>query len=131
MKKIIIALIVLGILAFGVSLSSADQTRTINHRYKAIAAGTSSPNTVEGNYEMRSVTIYRITGVATSSNAVFGIYNVSAQGDMSVNDNLAIEGGEATSGDALPHMYFGKEGIRLAAGTVVRAIGCTIVLEYL
>jgi len=130
MKKLIIALLVLGMLAVGVQVSNADSTRTINHSYMAVTSGTTSPNTIDGNFETVSMTIYRITGYATGSNSTFGIYNTTTEETMT-NAKVAIEGGEATSGDPLPVYDFGDSGLRIPAGTVIRCVNCTIVIEYL
>ena len=124
MKKLLIALIVLGLITIGTSISNADSTRTINHNFRAITSDVINPSVLPAG------TIYRITGVATGSSGVFGIYNAATAAAAAVT-NVAIEGGEATSGDALPVYYFGEEGITLSAGIVVIANGCTVVIEYL
>jgi len=121
MKKLLIALIVLGLIAIGTTVSNADSTRTIPHNFRAFAADTEG---IPGG------TIYRITGVATGSNSVFGIYNVATLEEAAVTV-CAVEGGEATSGDPLPHYYFGEEGLQLNAGFTVVVYNCTIVVEYL
>ena len=121
MKKILIALIVLGIIAIGVSQSNADSTRTINHKFRAFAADT------EG---VPAGTIYRITGYTTGSNATFAIHNCTTLEGSGLT-TAAIEGGEATSGDALPHMYFGEEGLTLSEGMTIDVASCVIVIEYL
>ncbi|KKL79003.1 hypothetical protein LCGC14_2019190 [marine sediment metagenome] len=126
MKKIIIALIVLGILAFGASLSSADSTRTINHNFRAITTETAAA----GPAVLSAGTIYRITGYATATNGVWAVYD-SATASGIADSNCAIEGGEATSGDPFGHYDFGKEGLRFGNGIVVVAHGCTVVIEYL
>ena len=127
MKKILIALIVLGLIAVGVTISNADSTRTINHNFRAITSNITPPTELT---LLSGATIYRITGVATGSNAVFGIYD-SATRVGADNSNCAIEGGEATSGDALPVYYFGEDGLTLSNGVVVVTNNCTIVIEYL
>ena len=121
MKKILIALIVLGLIAIGVSTSSAEQTRKIAHKFKTFTANT------DGG---QGVTIFRITGVTTAANGVFGIYNVATAG-AATTANCAVEGGEGTAGDALPHYYFGEEGLSLDAGFSVVVSNCYVTVEYL
>lgn len=122
MKKIFIlvfvALVGISLLLSGVR---ADEARTIPHKFVAYSASTAVS---------QSKVIYRITGVATGSNAIFGIYNAAtiAAGDAS---NIAVEGGEATSGDALPNMTFGADGLILDTGSTVKISNCTIVIEYI
>ena len=122
MKKIFI--LVLMVLV-GVSLIfqnvKADEARTITHKFVAYTANTAVA---------QSKTIFRITGVATSSNAVFGIYNSATLGGATTAV-CAVEGGEATSGDALPQYTFGSEGLNLDIGSTVVVSGCTIVIEYI
>mgnify|MGYP001582847175 CR=1 FL=1 len=122
MKKIsILALMVM----IGVSLVfinvRASEERTQTHKFKAYTANTSVS---------QSKTIFRITGVATGNNAVFGIYNIGTLGAADTT-NVAVEGGEATSGDALPMYDFGKDGLNLDTGSTIVVSGCTIVLEYI
>ena len=122
MKKLIVALMVLGfIFALVSSYSDAATTRTINRKFRAFAANTAVA---------QSAVIYRITGVATGSNSVFGIYNVGTLGGTAVTV-CAVEGGEATSGDALPMYDFGEDGLVLNSGMTVVVSGCTIVVEYI
>jgi len=122
MKRFIVALMVLGLLfAWVGSYSDAASTRTINRKFRAFTASTAVS---------QSAVIYRITGVATGSNSVFGIYNVGTLGGTAVTV-CAVEGGEATSGDALPMYDFGEDGLVLNAGMTVIVSGCTIVVEYI
>ena len=98
----------------------ADEARTIPHKFRAFSSDTSVA---------QGATIYRITGYTTGANATFGVFNESTlAGDVT---KCAIEGGEATSGDALPHYYFGEEGITLDTGMSVDVYNCTIVIEYI
>ena len=127
MRKLIIALIVLGLIVVGVTISNADQTRVINHNFRAITANiaaTSSPTVLSAG------TIYRITGYATGSNAVYAVYNAASASTIA-NTNVAIEGGEATSGDPLTMQYFGEEGLTLSTGMTFVVSNCVVVIEYL
>lgn len=121
MKKLLIALIVLGLIAVGISSSKAESTRTTPHKFRAFSSDT------EG---LQGATIYRITGYATGNNSTFAIHNVATLEDSGLT-TAAVEGGEATSGDALPHMYFGENGITLDTGLTVDVASCVIVIEYL
>jgi hypothetical protein len=113
------------IVLVGVSLSvtdlKADTARTITHKFRAFTSDT------EG---LQAGVIYGITGVATGANAVFGIYNSTTLAGASTS-NLAVEGGEATSGDALPVYDFGEEGLILDSGITVIVDNCTVVIEYI
>lgn len=123
MRKYIVALMVLG-LVFALVISSnsnAEQTRTISRKFRAFTASTAVS---------QSAVIYRITGVATGNNSVFGIYNVGTLGGTAVTV-CAVEGGEATSGDALPMYDFGEDGLVLDSGMTVVVSTCTIVVEYI
>jgi|SRR3990167_2860398 len=124
MKKLIIALIVLGLIIIGASISNADSTRVINHKFRAITSDKVNPTVLSAG------TIYRITGYASSSSGVFAIYNAAAVAPLTATE-VAIEGGEATSGDSLPMYYFGEEGLTLSTGITVVSNGCTVVIEYL
>jgi len=121
MKKLIIALIVLGLIVIGVSVSNADNTRTMPHKYRTFSADTSVG---------QGATIFRIMGYTTGSSATYGIFN-SATIVGSAATNAAVEGGEATSGDALTTQYFGEEGLSLNAGMSVKINSCVLVIEYL
>ncbi len=124
MKKlflfVLVALIGVSLFAGNVPVR-ADEARTIPHKFVAYTASTAVA---------QSKTIFRITGVATASNAVFGIYNSATLGGASTAV-CAVEGGEATSGDALPQISFGSEGLSLDTGSTVVISGCTIVVEYI
>jgi len=121
MKKLLIALIVLGLIAVGSSISSADSTRTTPHKFRAFTTDTAVT---------QGATIFRITGYVTETAGKFGIYNTSTLATAS-NTTVAVEGGEATDEDALAHMYFGEEGLTLDSGMTVVVYGCTVVIEYL
>lgn len=111
-------------LLVGISLvtaSFADEARDIPHKFIAYTTSTAVA---------QSKVIYRITGVATGSNAVFGIYNATTLGAATAS-TVAVEGGEATSGDALPNMTFGEDGLVLNSGSTVIVSNCTVVLEYI
>ena len=121
-KKLLIALMVLGLVfALVIGSSNAEQTRTISRKFRAFTADTAVS---------QSAVIYRITGVATGNNSVFGIYNVGTLGGTAVTV-CAVEGGEATSGDALPMYDFGDDGLVLDSGMTVVVSNCTIVVEYI
>jgi len=122
MKKLIIALIVLGLIVIGVSSASAkDNTRTIPHKYRTFSTDTSVG---------QGATIFRVMGYTTGSNATYGIFNSATIAGSSAT-NAAVEGGEATSGDALPTQYFGEEGLSLDTGMSVKVNSCVLVIEYL
>lgn len=124
MKKISIFILIglVGIsLFFSVLPVKADESRSIKHQFKAYTADTAVA---------QSKTLFRISGVATASNAVYGIYNTGTLADAS-DSNVATEGGEATSGDALPPIDFGDEGLDLPEGSTIVIYGCTVVLEYI
>jgi len=122
MKRLIIfVLMALVGLSFCFQNVSADSARTISHKFTAYSVDTA---VAQGR------TIFRITGATSAANGVFGIYN-AATTEAAVNANCAIEGGEATSADALPHYYFGPEGISLDAGATVLVENCVVVIEYI
>ncbi len=121
MKKLLI-LVLMVLVGLGLfSFAFADDTRTITHKFVGYTASTAVA---------QSKTIFRITGVATGSNAVFGIYNATTLG-TAIASAVAVEGGEATSGDALPHMEFGTDGLDIPAGSTVLLYNCSIVIEYI
>ncbi len=119
MKKILALLIVVALL--GISLSAfADTDRDIPRKFRAFTANTGG---------LQSCVIYRITGVATASPGVYGIYNTDSLKTAALTV-CATEGGTATSGDQLEMYDFGDEGLNLNAGLTVIVSGCTIVIEY-
>jgi len=121
MKKIFI-LVFVALVGISLTLSNvkANEARTIPHKFVGYSASTAVA---------QSKTIYRITGYASGNNAIFAIYNAGTFGTC-LATNVAVEGGEATSGDALPHMYFGEDGLVLDSGSSVIVSNCTIVVEY-
>ncbi len=122
MKKYFVLILALLIgISFFISNARSDEARTIPHKFVAYTSSTAVA---------QSKTIFRITGVATANNAKFGVYNSTTLGGASTSV-CAVEGGEATSGDALPHMTFGDEGLSLDTGSTVIISGCTIVIEYI
>lgn len=121
MKKILIALLVLGLIAIGTSYSNASSTRTISHKFRTFTTDTSVA---------QGATIFRITGYTTSTTAIFGIHNTDDIQSISAT-TAAVEGGEASSGDALPHYYFGEDGLDLDSGMTVKINDCVIVVEYI
>jgi hypothetical protein len=122
MKKIFI-LVLMVLVGFGLFLNSikAEEARTIFHNFKTYTASTSGTS---------GKVIYRITGVTTAANGVFGIYNAASTADASTS-NCAIEGGEGTAGDALPHYDFGPDGLKLDTGSTVLVSNCYVTIEYL
>ena len=125
MKKIFIfALMVLVGISLLFSNLRADEARTITRKFKGVTS-TSVAFT-------QGVTIYRITGYASGNNGTFAIYNTNSQNSPAPSStNVAVEGGEATSGDALPVYDFGSEGLVLDSGAVVSLYNCVIVIEYI
>lgn len=121
MKKLLLFVLMVLVGISLVTASFADEGRTIPHKFVAYSASTAVS---------QSKTIYRITGYASGSNAIFGIYNVGTLGATAAS-NVAVEGGEATSGDALPNMTFGEDGLVLNTGSTVIVNNCTVVLEYI
>ena len=123
MKRLLISLVVLGLLVSLATMTkvTAENTRDMPHKFRAFTANT------EG---LPGCNIFRITGVATASNGVFGLYN-SATLAAAAATNVAVEGGEATSGDPLPLYEFSGEGLALNTGLTVVRDGCTVVIEYL
>jgi len=122
MKKIfILALMVLVGISLLFSNLRADEARTITHKFKTFTTNT------DGG---QSATIFRITGVTTAANGVFGIYNVTTAAAATVT-TCAIEGGEGTAGDALPHYDFGSEGLSLDTGMSVVVSNCYVTVEYI
>ena len=122
MKKIfILVLMVLVGISLLFSNLKADEARTIPHKFVGYSASTAVA---------QSRTIFRITGYATGANASFGIYDAATLATADAT-TIAVEGGEATSGDALPHMYFGEDGISLGSGATVKITNCIIAIEYI
>ena len=120
-KTFIFVLMVLVGISLSFSNLKADEARTITHKFKTITTNTNGG---------QGVTIYRITGVTTAANGVFGIYNVTTYAAASTS-NCAIEGGEGTAGDALPHYDFGKDGLTLDTGMSVIVSNCYVTIEYI
>jgi len=121
MRKYIVALMVLGLIALGIGYANADSTRTIAHKFKAIAA-----NAVVSS---QGAVLYRVSGVATASPGVYGIYNCSAVGATALTV-CATEGGTATSGNPITLVDFGSEGLVLDAGMTVLVSGCVVTIEW-
>lgn len=121
MKKILLFVLMALVGISLVTASFADEARTIPHKFVGYTANTAVS---------QSRTIYRITGYATGSNATFGIYN-AATIITATASTIAVEGGEATSGDALPNMTFGDDGLILNAGSTVLVSNCVVVIEYI
>jgi len=122
MKKFII-LFVLALIGSSLFLSqsSATESRTISHKFLTVTTSTAYT---------AGKTIYRITGVTTAANGVFGIYNTGTLAGADTT-NCAIEGGEATAGYSLPHYDFGVDGLFLDAGSTVVVSNCYVTIEYL
>jgi hypothetical protein len=120
MKKLLIALMVLALMA-GFVYAEAD--RTITHKMKVVAAA----NTV---VSAQGTVLYRVTGYASSSNAVYGIYDAATLGTCTAT-TVKVEGGEATQYDSLTTIDFGKEGIPLDTGLSIVTTTATVVVEYL
>lgn len=124
MRKFLIftLMVLVGISLFsGVIPVKADEARTIPHKFRTFTTNT---NVGQGH------TIFRITGVTTAANGVFGVYDVSTYVASSTS-NCAVEGGEGTAGDALPHYDFGKDGLTLPNGMSVVVSNCYITIEYI
>src|SRR3989304_5901680 len=107
MKKILIALIVLGLIAVGVTISNADSTRTINHNFRAITSNITPPTELT---LLNGATIYRITGVATGANSVFGIYD-SATRVGAGDSNCPPDAGKVGHVHQVLGYYFGEDGL--------------------
>jgi len=120
MKKLIIALIVLGLMVIGASVVNAGSTRTTPHKFRVFSTSTAVA---------QGATIYRITGRVSGASGSFAIYNCATLPECAAT-NCAVEGGEASSGDAIPMYYFGEEGLTLDTGMTVCVTDCTIVVEY-
>jgi len=122
MKKLIFIILV-GLIGFSLVAQGlfASEERTQPHKFVAYTADTSVA---------QSKTIFRITGVVTGASGSFGIYN-STTIEGATNSNIAVEGGEASSGDALPVYDFGPDGLILDAGSSVVVNTCTVVIEYI
>ena len=122
MKKLFI-LVLLALVGIGLIIPNlkADEARTQPHKFRAFAESTAVA---------QGATIFRISGVATGNNAVFGVYNSATLGGTAVTV-CAIEGGEATSGDPIRPESFGSGGLTLDTGMSVVVSNCTIVIEYL
>ena len=122
MKKFIVFLMVLGLVVLAIGYSSADSTRTISHKFKAITA--------DAVVSTQGAVLYRVSGVASASPGVYGIYNCSTLITAAVTV-CATEGGTATSGNPIELVDFGPEGLVLNAGMTVVLNGCTVCLEWL
>ena len=119
MKKLIIALILLGFCVANVSF--ADSSRTIQRKSKVIIA--SEVTSTQG------VVIYKVTGYANAANAIFGLYNTTTLGAAAAS-NCKVEGGEATQYDSLSTLDFGDEGLVFDTGLVAVISGAYVVIEY-
>ena len=122
MKKLIVALMVLGLFVLTIGLSTADSTRTITHKFKAITA--------DEVVSTQGAVLFRVSGVASGSPGVYGIYNCATLPTATASV-CAVEGGKATSGDPVLPMDFGDEGLVLNAGMTVVVDSCTVVLEWM
>jgi hypothetical protein len=115
-------MVLVGIMLLGIPyLKADDENRTVNHKFRTFTTNTSVG---QGH------TIFHITGVTTATNGVFGVYDVATYG-AAATSNCAVEGGEATAGDALPLYDFGPEGLTLPNGMSVVVSNCYVTIEYL
>lgn len=108
MKKfIILALMVLVGISL-LSLSFADEARTIPMKF-GCAKGANTIIVAHGG------TLYKVTGFASSANATYGLFN-TATINGAESTNVVAEGGEATQYDSIPTIDFGDEGIEFNTG---------------
>lgn len=132
MKKLIVALMVLGLVFAFVSSPQASSTRTIPIKGKTLTSDLDDTQL----FSSQGVTVYKITGYATAANATFALFNSSSIQDCNDGTTSAsIEGGEADSGDAIIMYDFGdpnkaESGLNFDNGLVVMATGCNISILY-
>lgn len=120
MKKFIAVLMVLALMA-GFAFAEAD--RTIKHKAYVVAAA----NTV---VLTQGTVLYKVTGYASSANAVYGIYDAATLGTCTAT-TVKVEGGEASQYDSLTPLDFGPEGLPFDTGLSIVTGTATVVVEYL
>lgn len=129
MKKLFVLffMALIGISLFSFS-ANADESRTIKNKYGfAYHANT----LIVGH----SGTLFRISGVASSANAVWTIYDRSSIADATgaatnSQANILSEGGEATQYDAIVPIDFGEEGLPFNTGLVVVTTTADLTVMY-
>ena len=122
MKKIFIfALMVLVGISL-CSLSFADEARTTPMK-SGCAKGA---NTVIVTH---NGTLYKVTGYASSANAVYAVYNYNALSGAS-STNVLCEGGEASQYDSFDTIDFGEEGLDFDTGLTILTTTAYVVVLY-
>ena len=107
---ILVLMVLVGISLIFVNLR-AEEARTIPYK-TGVAKGARTVIVTHGG------TLYRVTGYASSANAIYGIYDASAITSCGTIDPL-VEGGEATQYDSLATLDFGSEGIPFNTGLTI------------
>ena len=120
MKKLFIALLVLGLIFAGITSSQADRTRTIPRKSKLVTSDTL--------VSASGATLYSLNGVANASQALFTIADTT---DITQIDStkVKVEGGEATQYDSITPMDFG-EGLVFNEGLAVYVTGAFLTVIY-
>jgi len=122
MRKLIVLLVLVGILALSVN-AFAEEARTITRKSVVV-----TDDTVVST---QGVTVYSITGYANASNSVFGLYNSSTLVGA-LNATVKAEAAEATQYDSwVPITY--EKGLEFPDGLTVVTMATNsafVVIEY-
>ena len=124
MKKLLILSLMVLVGISLVSLSYADEARTIPMKSKGVA---SKKTLVLAN----GADVFLITGYAGSANCTYSVHDVASIGDSQMTlANVMAEGGEATQYDSVPNVDFGSEGLSFANGVAVNTTTCELSILY-
>ena len=122
MKKLLIALLVLGLIFAGVSLTQADSTRTRTYKSTVVTS-----NTV---VSASGATLYHVTGYANAANAFYALVDTNTTAGSPSSTLYKVESGEASQYDGLPTIDFGDEGLVFNTGLTVFTTGAYVTVIY-
>lgn len=122
MKKIFISVLMVLVGISLVSLSFANEARTIPLKSKYVEA-TDTVVLAQGG------TVYLVTGFAGSANANYSIHDAATVA-TTASTNVLCEGGEATQYDSLVTLDFGDEGLPFSTGITVITSTAKLVVLY-
>lgn len=129
MKKLFILFFVL-LVGIGLMLSNAkaDEARSLPSKSKSVLHANTL---IIGN----GADLLNISGNASSTNCIWAVYDsatVAGATGLAANsqENIKVEGGEATQYDAIGPIDFGPEGLRFVNGITVVTTTCDLTLTY-
>ena len=128
MKKLFVLFFVVLVGISLVSLSRADEARTIPKLHGA-ARGANTVIVSHGG------TLYSVMGYASSANAVYSVHDASSKGIAGTTTqgtvaNVLAEGGEASQYDSFPNIDFGSEGLPFTYGLIIMTTTADVVVTY-